>query len=533
MFFVTCTYRRSSYVSRGEGRYDSDDSGMSDFIIDDDDDDESAESSDCSKSNKKDSGVCSLGKSNDKKGYKKRRVEESSSENDNDDDDDNVPLSSLLKKKTSQRSLTQTITTANGSDSDESFTRTRSKTGDKRRKVIQFSDSDEDTNQCTSQPQRKELSDNSENSDGNDSLHGAKQSKCHKASAPLRPRSRRLQNLTQQSEDKHRRMFGTLLKKRQTAKLDPKDRLARKQLSGSDGDETSSSSLSSSEDECDPLQEAEAIFMHSSELEEDDDDRNFIDDDEQSSDEGLNCDGASQFLKLLDTFAGKSKDEDINGLKTVSFDAENTRFKRMQQRRKKKKERKMSKWRRIKMEDDSEDSDTVNAVTGMSGRHPPLHIAVLENDFELMSKLIKEDPDCVYELGYRKRTALHLAVTEDRVDVVKLLLDHGADRTALDCYHLPAIAYAADGHPECVQLLLDHTNVKNVNKSMRNNPQGMNLLHFAVGEKRDGLEGDDRARCLELMYSHDKQVCSKLLEERDVRTFTPLVAAVYAGQHKV
>ena len=32
--------RRSSYVSRGEGRYDSDDSGMSDFINDDSEEDE-------------------------------------------------------------------------------------------------------------------------------------------------------------------------------------------------------------------------------------------------------------------------------------------------------------------------------------------------------------------------------------------------------------------------------------------------------------------------------------------------------------
>ena len=532
MFFITCSYRRSSYVSRGERCYDSDDSGMSDFIVDDDDGSaESSLESDCSECNKKDSGICSTG--NDQKGYKKKRVEESSSENGNDDDDDDVPLSSLIKKKKSQRSLSQTITATNGGDSDESFTTTKSKTGNKRRKVIQCSDSDEDTGQCISQPQRNGVNENSENSDGSDSLHGTKQSKLYEASAPLRPRSRRVRNLTQQTEDKHRRMFGTLLKKRQTAKLDPKERLERKQLSGSDGDKTSSSSLSSSEGECDPLQEAEAIFMHSSELEEDDDDRDFIDDDEQSSDDGLNCDGASQFLKLLDTFTGKPKDEDVNGLKTVSFDTENTRLKRMQQRRKKRKERKMSKWRRIKMEDDSEESDTINTVTDTSGRHPPLHLAVLENDFESVSKLLKEDPDCVYELGYRKRTALHLAALEDRVDLVKLLLENGGDRTALDCYYLPAIAYAADGHPDCVQLLLDHMNVKNVSRSMRNNPQGMNLLHFAVGEKRDGLECDDRARCLELLFSQDKQVCSKLLEERDARTFTPLVAAVYAGQYKV
>ena len=67
--------RRSSYVSRGEGRYDSDDSGMSDFINDDseedeeDDTDSSAESDQSCDGNKKDSGVCSI------EINKKRRLE--------------------------------------------------------------------------------------------------------------------------------------------------------------------------------------------------------------------------------------------------------------------------------------------------------------------------------------------------------------------------------------------------------------------------------------------------------------------------
>ncbi len=185
------------------------------------------------------------------------------------------------------------------------------------------------------------------------------------------------------------------------------------------------------------------------------------------------------------------------------------------------------------MEDDSEDSDVNDEASDMCNRHPPLHVAVLENDVPLVNKLIKEDPDCVYEIGYRKRTALHLAALEGKVEVVKLLLNHGADRTAVDCYHLPAIAYALDGHPECVQLLLNHTNIKNISRSMAKNLQEMNLLHFAIGETRDGLNCHDRAKCLELLFSKDKKFCTKLLGDSDARHFLPLVAAVFAGQHEV
>lgn len=186
------------------------------------------------------------------------------------------------------------------------------------------------------------------------------------------------------------------------------------------------------------------------------------------------------------------------------------------------------------MEDDSDDTDANDtAVSDVCNRYPPLHAAVLENDVPLVSKLIKKDPDCVYEIGYRKRMALHLAALEGKVELVKLLLYHGADQTAVDCYHLPAIAYALDGHPECVQLLLDHTNIKNINKSMTNNLQEMNLLHFAIGETRDGLNCHDRARCLELLFSRDKKTSTKLLRQSDVRKFFPLAAAVFAGQHEV
>lgn len=534
--------RRSSYVSRGEGRYDSDDSGMSDFINDDDEEEEesededddadsSAESDRSCDSNKKDSGVCTV-EVNKKRRKKKGAV--LSSEEDNqqscDSDNDNVPLSELMDKTTSKKKMTPTAANPNSSESEMEFT-PKPKTANKRRKVIECSDSDQDSQSTKQKSELKDLDDERKNSDTNDELSKNSPPK----SASLRPRSRRLQHLTQKQEDKHRKMFDTLLKKRQTAKLDPKEKHAKKQLSR-DSDESESSDASSSEEEQYPFKVAEACFeLHSSELEEDDDDRDFIVNDGETSDEGMNSDGASQFLKLLDTFTGKQQDEGVacNGMKDVPYNSEDNHFRRQQKRRKRKKERKASKWRRIKIEDDSEDSDANETVNDMSNRYPPLHDAVLENNVPLVSKLIKEDPDCVYEIGYRKRTALHLAALEGKVELVKLLLYHGADRTAVDCYHLPAIAYALDGHPECVQLLLDHTNIKNIAKSMEKNLQGMNLLHFAIGETRDGLNCRNRAKCLELLFSKDKKTSTKLLKQSDVRKFFPLVAAVFAGQHEV
>lgn len=503
---------------------------MSDFINDDeedDDDDDNTESSTESDSScdskKKDSGVCSV--QFNKEGRKKKRTVASS---DDDDDDDDVPLSEVVVKNTSKQKMTPNVDDPNSSDSDERFT-PKLKTGKKRRKVIKCSESDEDSQSAKQETKSKVLNDRGANSESDDEI--TKDSPCKSTS--LRPRSRRLQKLTQKQEDKHQKMFSTLLKKRQTAKLDPKERHAKKQLLR-DSDETSSSDLSSSEDDQDPLKEAAACFeQHSSELEEDDDDRDFIVDDGESSDEGMNSDGASQFLKLLDTFTGKQQDEGVHGEKNVPNDNEDTYYKRQRKKRKKKKDRKASKWRRIKMEDDSEDSDVNDAASDMCNRHPPLHVAVLENDVPLVNKLIKEDPDCVYEIGYRKRTALHLAALEGKMEVVKLLLYHGADRTAVDCYQLPAIAYALDGHPECVQLLLNHSNIKNISKSMAKNLQEMNLLHFAIGETRDGLNCHDRAKCLELLFSKDKKFCIKMLGDSDARHFVPLVAAVFAGQHEV
>ena len=507
LLVVSC--RHTTYVNRDE-IVDSDDSGMSDFINDEEssNDSESMSENDNSEAANKDyerSDTNSPGKESIEVSYLE--------ENDNGKHSSDSSLSSRRNKSTS---------------SDEGMKKRVKRR--KIKKVIQCSDSDEGMYKTINKKQENKSFGLVENNGVNDSegSDSSENSELKEENTPLRPRSRRLKNIIQQRKHKHHEMFDTLLKKRQAAKLDPKERLACKQVAG---DKNSDRTSSSSEIESDAIKEAEAIFLCTSEL--DDDDRDFIDDDEQSCDDGLNSDVVSEFLKLLDTFTVNPKNGGGSSVSKTSQVTGHSRYKRRRQWRRRKTERKVSQWRRIKMEAESEDSEDGNDDTEIGRRHPPLHVAVIENDFESVKELIKKDSDCVYELGYQKRTALHLAALEGRVDLVKLLLNHGADRTALDCYHLPAIAYAADGHLDCLRLLLDHANIKSICKRMRHNPQGMNLLHFAIGENREVLECENKAKCLELLFSQDKIACSKLLEERDARAFSPLVAAIYAGQHKV
>ena len=534
-------------MSRGEGGYDSDDSGMSDFINDDDDDGEdeeesTAESNQSSDSGKKDSGICRVKES--KKERKKKRILDSSEEEKETKTEEKRKI--LLDSSEEEKDHNdEAVNNPNFVESNRSIVN-KHKTKNKRRKLNKFSDSDEDNSSGNKRNESKESNDSSEDSETDDICSSESP---HKAEI-LRPRSQRVKRLIQKQEVKNHKMFGGLLKKRQKAKLDPKERIAKRLLTEDDDDSDLLSSddlsrsdgctpTSSAHNDQDPLKVAAACFAQlSNEIDEDEDgdDRDFIVKDVETSDEGMNSDGASQFLKLLDTFAGKQHDKDDNGTQnqdTTGICVGGNPFSSRRKRRKKKTVKKEPTWKRIKIEDDSDNSANDDTTDTMSSRYQPLHIAILEHDVPLVNKLIKEDSDCIYEIAFRKRTALHLAALEGQVELVKLLLKHGADQTALDYYHLPALAYALDGHPECVQLLLGHANIKNISKSIRTNKQEMNLLHFAVGEGRDGCNCYDRAKCLELLFHEDKKICTRLLSLSDVRKFVPLVAAVYAGQHEV
>lgn len=103
------------------------------------------------------------------------------------------------------------------------------------------------------------------------------------------------------------------------------------------------------------------------------------------------------------------------------------------------------------MEDDSDDIDVDDiVVSDMCNRYLFFYVVVFENDVFLVSKLIKEDFDCVYEIGYRKRIVLYLVVLEGKVELVKFFFWYGVNRIVVDCYYFLVIVYVLDGYLECV-----------------------------------------------------------------------------------
>ena len=351
------------------------------------------------------------------------------------------------------------------------------------------------------------------------------------SSSVVRPRSRRLQKMTQKQADKHNKMFGSLIQKRQEAKLLPGDKKSSLNPEKSlIQDKQSTSGMQSNETNSESSDEVgNVLWENRSEMDEDESDRDFVvaDEEDDDSDIGMNSDRESEFLQLLNQYARKhnpeSEDDSITDTPCNSFG----------RNKRKKNRRKMHKWRRLMNRESENEESEEGEDQELNDSESSLHASVLRGDINGVKECLEQDPDCVYHVGSKKKTALHVAAARGNANIVKLLLESGADRTAQDSAHLTAVAYAADGHPECLVHLLAHTSIKHVSKSLKRNGHQMSLLHFAVGCLRDGLDCSARARCLELMFSHDKKAALKLLERRGHKSLTPLEAAVCAGQHEV
>jgi ankyrin repeat protein len=72
---------------------------------------------------------------------------------------------------------------------------------------------------------------------------------------------------------------------------------------------------------------------------------------------------------------------------------------------------------------------------------------------------------CWHETG---ETALHLAAGEGHLEIVKLLLEHGADVNAKTAYETALHLAAGEGHLEIVKLLLEHGADVNAKTAVRN-----------------------------------------------------------------
>lgn len=574
--FFLCIRRSSYNADRDTGVFASD-SEMSDFIVDDDDDDTESFSSDSDEESEQDlpsktklakedpekthplkNGNLNL-KSTSKRG---KRSISSSDENDSSDvplsklakklrgtekfetssDDDNLPKATkkvnnhLLSDESESESLTgygsvsltvkhkpELSDSENTEDMDLSRTLSQkvSKRNRKIKAVVETSESESEETQkllVNDKIDRNDVSESDSDDEKVASVGGA------------RPPSKRLQKMTKKQEEKHNKLFNTLIKKRKDAQLGVKtENSANCEKVSKEENRSASEKERESDSETSSISDENEILENSSEMDEDESDREFVvpDDDDDESDTGMNSEREFEFLQLLNLYSrSKIVPENENGT-SVSSPCTNV----LDVTQGKKKRRKdMRKWRRVnnieseESEDDHEESNNVEL---------PLHSSVMKGNFDEVRECVKRSTGRINDVGPRRKTALHLASAQGFSQIVKILLENGADRTVCDSSHLTATAYAADGYPECLALLLDHTSIRHANKLIKRNNNQMSLLHFAVGLSRDGSRACARAKCLQLMFNHDKKATRRLLDHKDYRGFTPLEAAVYAGQHEV
>lgn len=337
---------------------------------------------------------------------------------------------------------------------------------------------------------------------------------------PSRPRSTRRMKLIQKQQESRDKKYGAFLKRRDVAKLGTKDPKME------NPNQVSKEKINNSDE---GLQALKELIENCSES--DEDDKEFVVSDNEVSEEEMISDQELdiKFLKFINDHSQTTEDNESETLNspTSGFSVQTRRKGRIFRNS-------SSKWRRINTRVESDDtSDSETKVKDDYDHHCSLHTAVNQNDTDLVKKLLQQEPSAVYNIGYRKRSVLHLAALNGNPEMVQLLIKMKAECEVLDKYDFPPIAYAANGHSECLKIFLRHTDIKQVNSELIQTPSKMSLLHFAVGETRMGTECTERGKCLELLFANDKDLCTRMLQHRDARRRTPLQAAVFASQHQV
>lgn len=102
--------------------------------------------------------------------------------------------------------------------------------------------------------------------------------------------------------------------------------------------------------------------------------------------------------------------------------------------------------------------------------------ACQENDIETVQAILKQQPEMAALGDYNGWTALHCAVGYGHMEIVELLISHGADVNAVDKSGWSALRYAVlNANVELIQYLLLHgADINAVDNG------GWSLLHYAA-----------------------------------------------------
>lgn len=130
-------------------------------------------------------------------------------------------------------------------------------------------------------------------------------------------------------------------------------------------------------------------------------------------------------------------------------------------------------------------------AAGTNGLGVAINLAGREGWIDIVRKHVEADPLAVHQRGWIGDTPLHWPAHNGYIDIVRLLLDNGADPKAHEINWIGGtpLHWASEREPEIVQLLIDHGAEVNARVSRPGSHHlGGTPLHWCARQKEDNAE---------------------------------------------